>query len=91
MSLKKLKISITKLMLPLLFGIFQIFKINTRVINFLINKNIKKNNIQVIYLLGLEKEILFKHIKNYFTEKCFKSKTFVKDRFSSHEIVDCKN
>ena len=56
----------------------------------MINKNIKENNIQVIYLLGQKKEILFKHVKNYFTEKCFKSKTLVRNRFSSHEIVDCK-
>ena len=45
MSLKKLKISITKLMLPLLFRIFQIFGINTRVINFLSNKKSYANNI----------------------------------------------
>ena len=45
MSLKKLKISITKLMLPLLFRIFQIFRINTRVINFLSNKKSYANNI----------------------------------------------
>ncbi len=56
----------------------------------MVNKNIKENNIQVIYLLGQKKEILFKHVKNYFTEKCFKSKTLVRNRFSSHEIVDCK-
>ena len=45
MSLKKLKISITKLMLPLLFRIFQIFRINTRVINFLSNKKFYANNV----------------------------------------------
>ncbi len=56
-----------------------------------INENIEKNKIQVIYLLGQEKEILFKYIKNYFTDKCFKSKILIENRFSSHEIIECKN
>jgi len=56
----------------------------------LINNNIKKNNIQVVYLLGHENEILFNDIKNYFTDVCFKSKTLEKDKFSVHEIIDCK-
>ena len=56
----------------------------------LINNNIKRNNIQVVYLLGHENEILFNDIKNYFTDVCFKSKTLEKNRFSVHEIIDCK-
>ena len=56
----------------------------------LVNKNIKSNNVKVIYLLGHENEILFKNVKNYFTDYCFKSKTLVDKRFSSHEIVNCK-
>ena len=56
----------------------------------LINKNIRSNNIKAIYLLGQKNEISFNNIKNYFTDLCFKSKTLVEDRFSVHEIVNCK-
>ncbi len=56
----------------------------------LINKNIKKNKIEVIYLLGQENEIKFEKIKNYFTDTCFESKTIIKNKFSSHVIVKCK-
>ncbi len=57
----------------------------------MVNENIKKNNVEVIYLLGQENEILFKNIKNYFTKKCFESKTIVKNKFSYHLIIDCKS
>ena len=57
----------------------------------LVNKNIRSNKIKVIYLLGQENEILFENIRNYFTDVCFKSTTLVKKRFSSHEIIKCKN
>ena len=57
----------------------------------MVNKNIKSNNVQVIYLLGQENEILFDNVKNYFTELCFESKTHIDKRFSSHEIINCKN
>ena len=58
----------------------------------MINKNIEENNIKVIYLLTeTKKGITFKNIKNYFTEKCFESTNLVQDRFSYHEIVNCKN
>jgi hypothetical protein len=57
----------------------------------MVNRNIKSNNIQVIYLLGQENEILFDNVKNYFTGVCFKSKTIVQKRFSSHKIVNCKD
>ena len=56
----------------------------------LINENIRSNNIKAIYLLGQKNEISFNNIKNYFTDLCFKSKTLVEDRFSVHEIVNCK-
>lgn len=56
----------------------------------LINKIIKKNNVKVIYLLGQENEIKFENIKNYFTDTCFESKTLIKNRFSSHALIDCK-
>lgn len=56
----------------------------------MINKNINDNNIQVIYLLGQENEILFRNVRNYFTELCFESKTLVEKKFSIHEIIDCK-
>ena len=57
---------------------------------FLVNKNIKKNNIKVIYLLGQENEIKFENVKNYFTDTCFESKTLIQNRFSSHKLVNCK-
>ena len=57
----------------------------------LINKNIKENKVEVIYLLGNENEILFDNIKNYFNDICFKNKIIIKKRFSSHEITSCKN
>ena len=56
----------------------------------LIDKNIKKNKVKVIYLLGQKNEINFKNVKNYFTDTCFKSKTIIPDRFSMHEIIKCK-
>ena len=56
----------------------------------LINKNIKKNEIEVIYLLGQKNEIKFDKIKNYFTDTCFESKTIIQDRFSSHKLINCK-
>jgi hypothetical protein len=54
-------------------------------------ENLKKNNIEVIYLLGSDKEILFSNIKNYFDNVCFKNNIIVKNKFSYHEIIDCKN
>ena len=56
----------------------------------MINKNLTKNKIQVIYLLGQDNEILFSDIKNYFTNVCFKSKTLEEKRFSVHELIVCK-
>jgi len=55
----------------------------------LINKNIRENDIKVIYLLGQKNEILFDNVKNYFTDVCFESKTIVQKRFSSHKIITC--
>ena len=56
----------------------------------LISKNIKKNNVKVIYLLGQENMIKFENVKNYFTDTCFESKTLIQDKFSSHKIIKCK-
>ena len=56
----------------------------------LINKNIKNNDVKVIYLLGQKNEIKFENIKNYFTDTCFKSKTIIPNRFSEHKLVSCK-
>ncbi len=56
----------------------------------MVNKNIDDNEVQVIYLLSQKDEIPFDNIKNYFTEKCFKNKIIVENRFSSHEIIKCK-
>ena len=44
MFLRKIRISITKLMLPFLHKILQLLKANTRTINFLNNKKINANN-----------------------------------------------
>ena len=56
----------------------------------LVNKNIKSNNVEVIYLLGQKNEITFDKIRNYFTNVCFKSKTIEEKRFSMHELIVCK-
>ena len=56
----------------------------------MVNRNVKKNNIKVIYLLGQENEILLDDVKNYFTDVCFESKTLEKNKFSVHKIIDCK-
>ena len=56
-----------------------------------INENFKKNDIEVIYLLGNKNEILFSNIKNYFDNICFKNNLVIKNKFSYHEIIDCKN
>jgi len=55
----------------------------------LINKNIKKNKIEVIYLLGQENEIKFENIEDYFTDICFENKIIISNRFSLHELVNC--
>ena len=55
----------------------------------LINKNIIKNNVEVIYLLGQKNEIKFEKIKNYFTDMCFENKIIIQDRFSSHKLINC--
>ena len=57
----------------------------------MVNNNLINNKIKVIYLLGQENEILFDDVNNYFTDICFKSETLEKNKFSSHEIIDCKN
>jgi hypothetical protein len=56
----------------------------------MVNKNIKSNNIKVIYLLGQKNEILFDNVKNYFTDVCFESNIIVLNKFSSHKIINCK-
>ena len=56
-----------------------------------INENIKKKKIEVIYLLGEENSILFKNIKNYFSNICFENTIIIKNKFSKHEIVNCNN
>ena len=44
MFLRKIRISITKLILPFLHKIFQLLKANTRTVNFLNDKKINANN-----------------------------------------------
>ena len=56
----------------------------------MVNKNIKENNIEVIYLLGAENEINFRNVSNYFDGLCFKNNIIVKNKFSYHEIINCK-
>ncbi len=57
----------------------------------MVNNNIKKNKVEVIYLLGQKNEIRFDNIKNYFTDTCFESKTIIEEKFSVHRLVTCKN
>ena len=57
----------------------------------MVNKNLEKNEIKVIYLLGPDKKILFSNIENYFDNLCFENNFIIKDKFSYHEIKDCKN
>ena len=54
----------------------------------MINKNLSKNKIKIIYLLG--SEIEFEKIKNYFADTCFKSTKVVEGELSYHEIINCK-
>ena len=55
-----------------------------------VNKNLKKNNIEVIYLVSFaEQEMFDRIIKVYFAEKCFRNNFLVKDKLSYHEIKDC--
>ena len=56
----------------------------------LINKNIKKNKIEVIYILSQKNEMKFENIKNYVEDICFENKTLIDNRFSIHEIKDCE-
>ena len=56
----------------------------------MVNKNVKKNNIQVLYLLGQNNDFLLKNVSNYFTDVCFKSKILEKKRFSMHELINCE-
>jgi hypothetical protein len=56
----------------------------------MVNKNLINNKVKVIYLLGQENEILFDNVKNYFTGVCFKSKMLEKNKFSLHEVINCK-
>ena len=56
-----------------------------------INENINRNKVEVIYILGAQNKIALKSIKNYFDNKCFKDYIIVENKFSYHEIVNCKN
>ena len=55
------------------------------------SENLKNNSVEVIYLLGPGKDMPFSKIKNYFDNVCFNNNIVVKDKFSYHEIVNCKN
>ena len=57
----------------------------------MVNNNINKNKVEVIYLLGQKNEIRFDNVKNYFTDTCFESKTIIEEKFSVHRLVTCKN
>ncbi len=54
----------------------------------MVNRNLSKNKIKVIYLLG--RGMKFEKIKNYFTDSCFKSTKVIEGKFSYHEIINCK-
>ena len=57
----------------------------------MVSQNLKNNSIEVIYLLGPDKQMSFSKIINYFNNVCFNNNIVVKDKFSYHEIVNCKN
>ena len=57
----------------------------------MVNKNIKSNNVKVIYILSQKNEIKFENVKIYFTDVCFESKIIIQKRFSSHKIINCKS
>lgn len=57
----------------------------------LVNKNLKKNNIEVVYLISsTENEMKFEDFKAYFTSKCFENNNVIENRFYFYEIKDCK-
>ena len=55
-----------------------------------VNKNLKKNNVKVVYLISFtENEMIFDKIKVYFKEICFKNNVLVEKKFTFHEIKSC--
>ena len=56
-----------------------------------VNKKIKQNKINVIYMLGSKNEMPFSKIEKYFDDLCFKNYIIVENYFTQHEIVSCKN
>ena len=55
-----------------------------------VNKQLTKNNIEVIYLISFTKnEMKFDKVKVYFTEKCFEDNEVIERKFSFHEIKNC--
>ncbi len=54
------------------------------------NKQLIKNNIEVIYLISFTKnEMMFDKVKVYFPEKCFENNEVIESKFSFHEIKNC--
>ena len=70
------------------------FQLTKDVAKYIFKKNFSENKyqkaIQTVYGTSQENEILFKHVKNYFTAKCFNSKNIFDNKFSYHEIISCK-
>ena len=56
-----------------------------------VNKKIKQNKINVIYMLGSKNEMPFSKIQKYFDNLCFKNYIIVENNFTQHEIIECKN
>ena len=55
-----------------------------------VNKQLTKNNIEVIYLISFTKnEMMFDKVKVYFTQKCFENSEVIEGKFSFHEIKNC--
>lgn len=48
-----------------------------------------KENIETIYLLGLNDEFKFENIKNYFVNKCFDEKVISESRFIKLTLRNC--
>ncbi len=55
-----------------------------------VNKNLNKNNIEVIYLVSsTENEMQFDDFQVYFSSKCFEKNYVIKNKFSFYEIKNC--
>ena len=55
-----------------------------------VDKKMDIENIEVIYLLGFQNRHFLK-LNKYFDNKCFNNYTLVENKFSQHNLINCKN